>query len=185
MINKFKDIDTNENLIFTDGSTFNNHLHPSKRHGGVGVYFEDESIQNISFMLEDCKISNNVAELTAIKMAIESVINKKTDNKPQIKIFTDSKYSIDCFEKYCKQWETNNWKKYNRGKASNDIKNLELIKHIWNYYKSYNIQFVHINSHQIEPNDKNSFKHRLWYGNDHADKLAVEASKKSKFKNSI
>ena len=105
MINNFKECTNNEFLIFTDGSTFNNHLHPSKRYGGVGDNFEDENIDNISFVLKDCKISNNVAELTAIKMAIESKINHNFDSKQQIKIFSDSKYSIDCFEKYCKQWE--------------------------------------------------------------------------------
>lgn len=163
--------------IFTDGSTFNNNLHESKRHGGVGVYFEHEDIPPISYTLNNCKISNNVAELTAIKMGIETIIKYHNFNpKDIIKIYSDSQYSIDCFEKYCKQWERNGWKKYNKGRGTKEIKNIDLIQVIWGYYNHYKIKFQHIRSHQIQPS-KESKNYRIWYGNDMADKLAVKASK--------
>lgn len=174
-------IDNSIHYVFTDGSTFNNNLHESKRYGGVGVYFENDEIEDISYSLKNCKISNNVAELTAIKMAIDTIINyKKFNLRHTIFIYSDSKYSIDCFTKYCKIWEKNNWKKYNKGKGNSEIKNLDLIKDIWKYFKLYTIKFKHVNSHQNKPNDELSEDYRIWYGNDVADKLAVEASKKSK-----
>jgi ribonuclease HI len=165
--------------IFTDGSTFNNNLHESKRHGGVGVYFEHNDIPSISYTLTNCKISNNVAELTAIKLGIETIIKYYNFNfKDIIKIYSDSQYSIDCFQKYCKQWQRNGWKKYNKGKGNKEIKNIELIKIIWGYYNQYKIQFQHVRSHTLQPN-KESKEYRIWYGNDMADKLAVKASKVS------
>ena len=115
----------------------------------------------------------------AIKMGIESIIKYHGFNhKDIIKIYTDSQYSIDCFLKYCKQWEQNGWKKYNKGRGVKEIKNLELIKFIWGYYNKYKIQFQHVRSHQLQPN-KESKDYRIWYGNDMGDKLAVKASKVS------
>jgi ribonuclease HI len=181
-LNKPKEkIDNSIHYVFTDGSTFNNNLHESKRYGGVGVYFENNEIEDISYSLKNCKISNNVAELTAIKMAIDTIIKyKKFNLRHTIFIYSDSKYSIDCFTKYCKTWEKNNWKKYNKGKGNSEIKNLDLIQDIWKYFKLYTIKFKHVNSHQTKPKDELSDDYRIWYGNDMADKLAVEASKKSK-----
>ena len=161
---------------YTDGSTFNNHLKEEKRFGGVGVYFPDEKLNNISLMLKNCKISNNVAELTAIKLAIETIINSDFVFNDNIYIYTDSKYSIDCFEKYCKIWQKNNWTK---GKSNGQIKNLDLIKNIWNYCNKYKIVFNHVNSHQAEPKDKGTKDYQIWFGNFMADKLAVNASKQS------
>ena len=172
--------DNNHNtfLAYTDGSSFNNHLKEDQRSGGVGVYFPKEDIPNISFTLIDGKISNNVAELTAIKMAIETIIDNSNFKRDDfIKIYTDSGYSKDCLEKYCLQWQNNNWKK--NGKSNNEIKNLELIKELWYIYNKYNISLTHIRSHQPEPEDKNSYNWTNWFGNQMSDKLAVNASKKS------
>lgn len=165
--------------VYTDGSTFNNHLKEEKRFGGVGVYFPDENLNNISLILKNCKVSNNVAELTAIKLAIETIIKSDFVFNDIINIYTDSKYSIDCFEKYCKSWQKNNWKKGNKDRSNGTIKNLDLIKNIWNYYNKYKIIFKHVNSHQPQPEDKTSKEYQIWFGNFMADKLAVNASKQS------
>ena len=45
--------------------------------------------------------------------------------------------------------------------------------------RKYNIKFIHVRAHQHEPYNKNSNKYKLWFGNNMADKLATDASKRS------
>lgn len=146
--------------IFTDGSCINNGKKNSK--GGIGVFFGDNDIRNISQELTCDKITNQVAELTAISIALDIV----KDYKDIIYIYSDSSYSINIFVNWIKTWEKNNWKK-----KDGDIKNLELIKEIYNKLKHLTVIFKHVKSHCKEP-EKNSSEYYTWYGNSQADKLA-------------
>lgn len=184
---KSKDINENKkpkvvHSAFTDGSTFNNGKKNMNQYGGIGVFFKDDDDRNICKILKGSKITNNVAELTAILLAIESIIDKnKTPSfeKPhQICLYTDSEYSMNCITKWANGWKKNDWKRKNKGKVQ-EVKNKNLIKQIHEYYCQYNIRFVHVRSHQPEPMNKNSLKYKIWYGNDMADKFATHASKKS------
>ena len=147
------------------------------------------------------KATNNVAELLAILIAIRDLIpyvkhEPQLSNTPIIVIYSDSQYSINSVTKWAHGWKKAGWKKKS-GKAKkalalakpkalglakalakpkNEIKNLEIIKEIYNYCEVYRIKFVHINSHMPEPPDKNSVEWKLWYGNDMADKLAQKAA---------
>ena len=150
------------------------------------------------------KATNNVAELLAILIAIRDLIpyvkhESQSSNTPIIVIYSDSQYSINSVTKWAHGWKKAGWKKKSGkatakslanpktkalalanpkalAKSKNEIKNLEIIKEIYNYCEVYRIKFVHINSHMPEPSDKNSVEWKLWYGNDMADKLAQKAA---------
>ena len=144
------------------------------------------------------KATNNVAELLAILIAIRDLIpyiknESHSSNPPIIVIYSDSQYAINSVTKWAHVWKKAGWKKKS-GKAKgsalanpkakgsalanhkNEIKNLEIIKEIYNYCEIYRIKFVHINSHMPEPLYKNSIEWKLWYGNDMADKLAQKGA---------
>ena len=179
---------TNENSLkleaFTDGSAINN----GKKNvlSGIGVFYPDTSLNLVNkavncnkFIQKNPKYSikptNNVAELLAILFAIEDLlpIAFAKDPIPSLVIYSDSEYSINCITKWADGWKKAGWKK----KGNAEIKNLEIIKIIYSYYKKNKIRFVHVNSHQAEPYPKGSERWQLWYGNDMADKLAVQGAK--------
>ena len=163
----------NQIIIFTDGSTLNNQS-KGKRKGGVGVFFGDEDTRNISISLEDTdtnKVTNQVAELLACIKGIEKVVTSQKIGKNKIIIYTDSMYIVNMMNSWAKNWEKNNWKKSD----NKDVENIELIKKLYYYSKNLKIDFRHVKSHQKEP-DKNNPDYKIWYGNNQADKLAVEAS---------
>lgn len=163
---------------FTDGSAINNGRNNIK--SGIGIYFMEDTLENVSINCSSylksnqqfniLKPTNNVAELLAILIAIEKMIEFSVNylTSTTFIIYSDSEYSINSITKWCKGWKKNNWKK----KGNLEIKNVEIIKTIYNYYLNYKIRFVHVNSHMPEPNPKYTPKWMIWKGNDNADKLA-------------
>ena len=108
----------------------------------------------------------NYAELLAI---IESLTILKRENvlNKNIKIYTDSQYSINALTKWAMNWEKNNWKKKSKG----EILNLEIIKSGYDLLKKYpNIKLEHVKGHS-KSND------RLSIGNNEADRLATQSIK--------
>lgn len=154
--------------VFTDGSCLNNGSKNSK--GGIGVFFNDNNEYNLSEQLNVNKITNQVAELTAISRALDQLITM--ENKKIVNIYTDSSYSINIFSEWIKKWQSNNWKKMD-GKP---ILNSELIIDINNKLKKQFVIFKHVRAHKTEPS-KNDSKYFIWYGNNQADLLATNASK--------
>ena len=173
---KSKDI-----CIFTDGSTFNNQSKDkSKTRAGVGVFFGDGDKRNISFSLNKkkngkyiYKKTNQVAEILAIIMAIETIIKTELLKKRKITIYTDSMYCVNSITKWGKNWEKNNWKKSN-GKT---VENLDIMKKMYYLANNLKIRMVHVRAHKKEPK-KNDPSYFTWYGNMMADKLATLASSK-------
>ena len=177
--------------IFTDGSAINNQAKDkSNIKAGVGVFFGDGDKRNISYSLnkkQNClyceyndikKKSNQVAEILAIIMAIETVIKTEliqteSAKKRSIVIYTDSMYCINSITKWGKNWENNNWKKSN-GKL---VDNLELIKKMYYLAKNLKVRMVHVNAHNAEQK-KDDPLYFIWYGNMMADKLATTAANK-------
>ena len=142
-------------FVYTDGSCINNGYENAK--GGIGIYFGENDSRNVSRKLEIEKITNNIAELTAIYDTYK-IIEKDIKEGKKIIIITDSSYSITCLTSYGKKNEKDNWSK--------DIKNKDLVRKTYELYKDIeNVSFKHINSHT-----DNKDIHSL--GNDGADKLA-------------
>lgn len=136
--------------VYTDGSCINNGKIGSK--GGIGIYFGDEDIRNVSKKLDCDKITNNVAELSALDEALNILIEYDND----IIIYTDSKYVILCCTSYGKKQSIKNW--------NDDIPNKDLVKLVYNKFVSRkNIKLEYVRGHNNN------------YGNEMADKLAKDA----------
>lgn len=166
--------------IFTDGSTINNGKKNAS--GGFGVYFPDKRFHNISTKYNKEDATNQKCELIAILKGLEYLFHffKDKSKMTNIVVYTDSKYSIDCFTKYIKNWKSNGWKLRN----NQQVKNRNLIEKIDYYIQQFNfVRFHHIYSHKDEPYNKNSLEYYLWYGNDMADRLANEGRTKKIFNN--
>lgn len=143
--------------VYTDGSCINNGKKNAK--AGIGIFFAENDPRNVSKIVNG-KQTNNVAELTAILVAID-ILKKEIDEGKRIIIYTDSEYAIKCFTTYGRRLAAN-------GFISKDpIPNLDLIKIGLSKMKS-NIILQHIRSHTGKKD-----QHSL--GNEQADLLANKA----------
>ena len=141
--------------IFTDGACSNNGN--TKAKAGIGVYFKDNDIRNVSKICPGNQTNNN-AELTAILEAIKQCIGINKN----ITIYTDSQYSIDCYTKWSSEWIKNKWKK----KDNKIPENIEVIKKGYILLQgNKNITLRYIKAHT-------GLSDRLSIGNDKADILA-------------
>ena len=162
-----------EIIVFTDGSVPNNQI-KGNRKGGIGVYFGNNDIRNISLSINETsklKVTNQVCELSACIEAITKIISTEKINK--IIIRTDSMYIVNIINVWGKKWDKNNWKKSD----SKSIQNEELVKKLYYLSLNLNVVFEHVKAHTKEP-DNDSLEYFNWYGNFMADKLAVLATKK-------
>ena len=163
-----------EIVVYTDGSAINNGS--VKATGGSGVFFGDGDPRNISKKIlrignDEAKVTNNICELFAVKLAIEKIIETEPTTKGlRIVIFTDSEYIVKSVIQYSKAWEKNGYK----NKRGQPIKNMALMKNVIDLYKKYNVKLHHCLAHKAEPRDP--VKRKVWYGNKMADYLARKAS---------
>lgn len=162
--------------VYTDGACSNNGS--SKAKAGIGIFFSKDSEFNKSIELEGDKLTNNIAELKAIILAIKLIENNKDFNKFKSKIIvTDSEYAIKCATTYGAKLAEKNWK----SKKDKIIPNLELVKELYELVQISNIKFKHIQAHT-----GNKDRHSV--GNYYADLLAnksIENEEKTKqFSNS-
>jgi len=166
-----EDLTTEQSFfIFTDGGCKRNGNPNSK--AAYSVFFTENQDSpfykfNTSQHLTG-EPTNNRAELSGILYIFKTIYENKTLFQNQhITICTDSMYSINCIEKWSKNWLLNNWKNA-KGK---DVKNKELIEEILNYQGDLhlNIKFQHIFSHTKPPSDKNTLSYYLWFGNNKVD----------------
>jgi ribonuclease HI len=166
----------NENLIYdiknvniyVDGSCINNGKSANIK-SGIGIFFGEDDCRNVSQSIFGKFLTNQRAELLAIKEAI-NIVKSDIDNNKNIIIYTDSNYSLKCLTCWCHIWKDNGWKI----KSSKDklIKNLDLIKPLYEYlFDHTNISFVHIRAH-TGANDIHSINNKK------ADKLAFTAASK-------
>ncbi|KAK7744719.1 hypothetical protein SLS62_010076 [Diatrype stigma] len=109
---------TNIQCIYTDGSSRSNGRVGAA--AGVGVYFGTGDPRNISEPLEGEVQTNQRAELTAILRAVEGVSVTQ-----DIRIYSDSKYSISCVTEWYKSWEKNQWRT-----REGPVKNRDLVEAI-------------------------------------------------------
>lgn len=144
--------------VYTDGSCIHNGKPEAK--AGIGIYFGADDPRNVSRTVVAEKVTNNVAELTAISEA-HRIINADLRAGKRIEIVTDSAYAIKCATSYGDKCNTSNWEQ--------DIPNKVLVKQVYEMYRNErNVQFAHIMAH-TENQDIHSI------GNSHADRLANEA----------
>lgn len=136
--------------VYTDGSCINNGKEGSV--GGIGIFFGDEDKRNVSRKLILEKVTNNIAELSALIEALDILKNEKRD----VIIYTDSKYCILCCTSYGDKQSLKDW--------SDNIPNRELVMEVYNKYREKdNIKVEYVMGHSNI------------YENEMADKLAREA----------
>jgi len=156
---EFIDDIINTIYVYTDGACTNNGKIGAK--AGIGIFFGKDNSNNVSRELHGEKLTNNIAELTAI---IEAILIIKSYKFPNKIIVTDSEYAIKCATKYGDKLEKMEWKV----KEGKNIPNLELVKEIYELTNKYNIKYQHILAHT-----DNKDRHSI--GNYYADLLANQS----------
>ena len=151
--NGVKKEETNIIKVYTDGSCINNGKKGSK--AGIGIFFGDEDKRNVSRKLNLERVTNNVAELSALSEALDILKNESKD----VIIYTDSKYCILCCTSYGDKQRLKDW--------SDNIPNKDLVMEVYNKYREKdNIRLEYVMGHSNI------------YENEMADKLAREATSK-------
>jgi ribonuclease HI len=168
--------------IFCDGSAIHNKNHKSIRCGyGLFILIPTENDFNCAVFGEELVSSgtNNLAELNAILHGLKYLKNEYYSDDSNITrnvcFVSDSKYSINSILVWSKSWIRNNWQTVNNKPVENKeviqdiLMTLEEVKKL-----KFIINFKHINSHQIKPeNNKNeNMDYLFWFGNEMADQLA-------------
>eukprot|EP00088_Acartia_fossae_P010371 TRINITY_DN1515_c0_g1_i2.p1 TRINITY_DN1515_c0_g1~~TRINITY_DN1515_c0_g1_i2.p1 ORF type:complete len:159 (+),score=44.33 TRINITY_DN1515_c0_g1_i2:45-521(+) len=103
--------------VYTDGACFHNGTPQAA--AGIGVFWSEGSIWNVSAPVEGDRHSNQVAELQAIKRAMQDAISQ---GKFSLLIHTDSKYAINCLTNWIHKWESNGFKNlYGRTVANKSL----------------------------------------------------------------
>lgn len=148
--------------VYTDGSCINNgKINPI---AGIGIYFNENDERNVSSIItSDEKLTNNIAELTALIKCYE-IIKHELDAGKKICIFTDSQYSIKCATFYGEKNEVLEWTK--------EIPNKDLVRELYNIYKNNNNLLIEYIKAHTNKKDQHSI------GNKNADKLAYSAIQK-------
>ena len=151
--NGVKKEETNIIKVYTDGSCINNGKKESK--AGIGIFFGDEDKRNVSRKLNLERVTNNIAELSALSEALSILKNESND----VIIYTDSKYCILCCTSYGDKQRLKDW--------SDNIPNKDLVMEVYNKYREKdNIRLEYVMGHSNI------------YENEMADKLAREATSK-------
>lgn len=125
-------------IFYTDGSA-----EPNPGPGGWAVI--DASTEDTILTGAEKDTTNIRMEGTAIREAIKLAA---LSNEP-VEIYTDSEFWINVLTKWAPSWERNNWQK-KRG----EIKNLDLVKELYNLYQNHDVKLQWVKGHAfIELNE--------------------------------
>lgn len=151
-------------VIYTDGACKHN---GSNKQGvvkaGYGIHFSVRNIvkiPDVSERLVKGQLTNNVAELVAIKVALQRCI--EYDITGNIVLYTDSGYAIKCITEWYPQWVAKN--------TLDNKKNIGIIQDIMSLLTKTKVSFHHIRAHTGLLDE-----HSL--GNAKADELANDSLK--------
>ncbi|KAI1000066.1 putative 6-phosphofructo-2-kinase [Podosphaera aphanis] len=151
-------LEGNTLTLYTDGSSRGNGQNGAR--AGVGVYFGDNDPRNVSEPLKGMPQTNQRAELTAILRALQLC-----PASVNLRIYTDSSYSINCLTEWYKRWTRNGWK----GASGVTVVNQDIImaaRSLMSQRETDNVttDLIWVRGHQHDP------------GNEAADRLAVAGS---------
>lgn len=143
--------------MYTDGACTNNGR--GNPQAGIGVYWGRGSQYNISERLMG-RQTNNRAEIHAVCKALKQAQYEMHENK--VTVNTDSEFLIRSVTEWMPKWKENGWKLSTGGNVKNraDFEKLDELS------AGMNVTYNYVPGHSgIEGNEK-------------ADKLAVEGSKR-------
>ncbi|GMG19311.1 unnamed protein product [Ambrosiozyma monospora] len=164
--------------VFTDGACKNNNTtNPNiVRVAGCGVFFGDDDEKNVCESVTGSdypgirKVTNNLAELHAIKLALLAIMKHDLGRtRTKYRINCDSDYSVKCLTIWYEKWIKNNWKSNSKNPVEHKdliMKCLEYIDVVNTVYKARGwgaLEFVVLKGHSGI------------YGNEKADELANQA----------
>ena len=129
LIEEEENNDTDKIFIYTDGSCIRHKN--SNSTAGYGIYIPEKYV-NVAKPLLNQKITNNRAELTAIIETIKYL--DEEDLNKEIKIVTDSQYSIYLYTGTGERYEKNGYKQDGK-----EVPNIDLIKKLLDIKRKYNI----------------------------------------------
>ena len=141
-----------DQCIYTDGACQKNGSESAT--GGYGIFFGKEDPRNVSQKLHG-KITNNIAELTAIIECLKLIGQEK------VGIYTDSQYAILCCTTYGEKCRKKKWDAL--------IPNVDLVREAYTAMQAHpNVTLVHVNAHTLKCDEHSN-------GNREADLLATRA----------
>lgn len=129
--------------VYTDGSCPNN----GKANAGpmsVGAWFGDHDPRNISETLHGVpNPTNQRAELFAILRSLEQPVDEQV---ALVRVFSDSRYAVDCCTRYIRTWARNGWKLKGGGAVKNqDV--LRAVQHQLERPRTHRVEFKHVSGH--------------------------------------
>ncbi|OZC11927.1 ribonuclease HI [Onchocerca flexuosa] len=142
-------------VVYTDGACFSNGYVGAA--AGIGIYWGEQHVDNISEPLLNGPPTNNRAELTAVIRAIQTAIQRKYQ---QLIVRTDSNLLIQTMNLWIHGWRKNGWKTSN----GTSVKNQDLIIQLDSLLENINVRFEHVTGHAGI------------FGNEKADQLAREGA---------
>ncbi len=146
--------------MFTDGACSHNGRSGAK--AGYAVWFPDaKDLSESARVPADQAQTNQRAELSAIHRAVV-ILDARGYQGDDIKIYTDSQYSIDCLTKWISGWVARGWKKSDGA----DVLHRDLIEStstLLSKFKSH--RFIHVRAHTGNEDD-------LSKNNDIVDRMA-------------
>lgn len=134
--------------IYTDGACSGN---PGK--GGWGALIQENDNEK-KLSGSELNTTNNRMELTAVIKALEHY-----DEAREIEVFTDSKYVMQGITEWIKNWKNNHWKTSQK----KDVKNKDLWVLLDTVSAKHDVKWSWVKGHAGD------------YGNEIADKLAIQA----------
>ena len=133
--------------LYTDGATSNNGK-DGARGGWAFVILEDDKITNAYYgPITGDKITNNVAELSAVMMGLRAIMGSFPEriraNEP-IEIYSDSAYFCNCIkDKWYVNWQQNGW----INSKKQPVENRELWEEILRLLSCGNISVNKVKGH--------------------------------------
>lgn len=155
--------------IFTDGACSDNGKRTAK--GGYGVHVYGQPTLDVSARLYPTEAqTNNRGELRGIQAALDLVDRYGTEwlrTHTEIRIWSDSEYSIHCLTKWAKGWRAKGWKKSDGA----HIQNIDLIQPLVERLdRMPRVSLHHVRAHQTARQHEFPFD-----GNHKADLLATQS----------
>ncbi|PFH61553.1 hypothetical protein XA68_17056 [Ophiocordyceps unilateralis] len=145
--------------IYTDGSSLANGKVGCR--AGVGVYFGDGDVRNVSERLEGELQTNQRAELMAMLRALQIAPRSQT-----VQIVSDSQYSINCVTQWAVGWKLKDW----MTATGEKVKNQDIIRAVLDKIDERTLAGANTYFHWVKGHSSDR-------GNQAADRLAVRGAK--------
>lgn len=176
--------------VFVDGAcSGNEHKRVEERIGGFGAWCEQTEWRHSGRLCAPC--TNNRGELQAVVHVLNKAIQDAIDESPpcpemtvgdpgsELRIMGDNQYVLNIATDWLSGWRARGYLKAD----GEPPENLDLVMELDRLLSKFAeigrpLSFQWISAHSVEPLDKESDLWKMWKGNDHADRLAVEGEQK-------